>query len=153
MTTVAVYNAGGTQLLHRVDLLHAIRMLNRRVARVLDAEPGRRFGPYPLPKSLELVRWIYTRWVWEATGTLACSRANVLRRDRWSCAYCGRTGNTWDHILPRSRGGRSTWTNTVAACLACNGLKADRTPEEAGMQLQFRPHVPTLAELRPARYR
>ncbi|MGC3955484.1 MAG: HNH endonuclease [Propionicimonas sp.] len=153
MSQVVILNAGGQQVLGEVTVQHAIGMLHRQVARVHEAVPGATIGPYPVPRSVELERWIYTKWVWEATGTLVCSRANVLRRDRWTCAYCGRTGNTWDHIVPRSRGGRSTWTNTVAACLACNGLKADRTPEEAGMQLQFRPHVPTLAELRPAKYR
>lgn len=153
MSQVVILNAGGHQVLGEVTVKHAIGMLHRQVARVHEAVPGRTIGPYPVPRSVELERWIYTRWVWESTGTLVCSRANVLRRDRWTCAYCGRTGTTWDHIVPRAHGGRSTWTNTVAACLACNGEKADRTPAEAGMVLQFRPYVPTLTELRPAKYR
>ena len=74
------------------------------------------------------------------------SRHAVLRRDRYTCAYCGvqaggkqreRTLNqrdfTIDHILPVSRGGQGTWVNTVCACSACNQRKADRTPHEAHM--------------------
>lgn len=153
MTQVVILNAGGQQVLGSVPLRHAIGMLHRQVARIHEAVPGEKFGPYPRPRSVELVRWIYTKWVWEASGTLVCSRANVLRRDKYICAYCGRTGTTWDHILPKCRGGKSSWLNTVAACLGCNGKKDDRTPEEAGMVLQAPPFVPTLAELRPTKYR
>lgn len=154
MTQVAVYNAGGGQLLHTVDLNHAIRMLVRRVARVREAVEDRTFGPFPLPRSLELVRWIYTKWVWEATGTPPVSRDNVLARDNYICGYCGRTGTTWDHIVPKCQGGTSTWLNTVAACESCNGKKkGGRTPEQAGMRLQVTPFVPTMAQLLPKRRR
>jgi 5-methylcytosine-specific restriction endonuclease McrA len=50
-------------------------------------------------------------------------------------------------VVPSSRGGPWTWLNTVAACRACNGRKADRTPVEAGMRLRFQPYVPTRAQL------
>ena len=53
MTDVIVFNAGGQQVLHRVSLKHAISMLYRQVARVREAVPGQRFGPYPRPRSLE----------------------------------------------------------------------------------------------------
>ncbi len=153
MSQVVILNAGGQQVLGKVTLRHAIGMLHRRVARVHEAVPGETFGPYPRPRSVELDRWIYTKWVYEATGHLVCSRTNILRRDRYICAYCGRTGTTFDHILPRSRGGRTTWLNCVAACLECNSRKADRTPQEAGMVLSIRPYVPTMGELTPTRYR
>ena len=52
-----------------------------------------------------------------------------------------------DHVLPRSRGGRNTWLNTVAACGGCNQRKGDRTPAEAGMVLRFDAAVPTWASL------
>jgi 5-methylcytosine-specific restriction endonuclease McrA len=75
----------------------------------------------------------------------APSKQNVLIRDGFTCAYCGRrltmgTG-TKDHILPTSRGGRDVLSNLVAACTDCNGLKADRTPEEAGMTLRLQPRL------------
>jgi 5-methylcytosine-specific restriction endonuclease McrA len=55
--------------------------------------------------------------------------------------------STIDHVLPRSRGGRNTWLNTVAACGGCNHRKGDRTPAEAGLVLRKRPTAPTWASL------
>lgn len=71
------------------------------------------------------------------------SRVDVLRRDGWTCAYCGGHARTVDHLIPESRGGGWTWGNLVAACAACNCLKADRTPNEAGMRLLWDPRVAT----------
>ncbi len=68
--------------------------------------------------------------------TRALSRKNILLRDRNTCQFCSRTFPaselTLDHVLPRSRGGRSSWENLVACCYKCNNSKGDRTPEEAG---------------------
>ena len=74
------------------------------------------------------------------------SRRNVAKRDHHTCQYCG-TQPGWeaitiDHIVPRSRGGVSSWTNCVAACEACNARKADRTPDQAGKKLRRRPARP-----------
>ncbi|MFJ6113128.1 HNH endonuclease [Agrococcus sediminis] len=76
---------------------------------------------------------LYDRMPW--------SRRGVLDRDRRRCAYCEGPGATIDHIHPASRGGESTWLNTITACVACNGAKGDRTPSEAGMPLRFEPRV------------
>lgn len=62
------------------------------------------------------------------------SKNCVRQRDNYTCAYCGKFGNTVDHIFPASRGGQNTWGNLVTACKRCNGFKRDRTPEEAGMK-------------------
>jgi len=74
----------------------------------------------------------------------------LFRRDRHRCAYCGVDFHyfrlTCDHVLPISRGGRSTWMNVVTACRQCNGAKRNRTPDEAGMQLLYAPYVPNKAE-------
>lgn len=74
------------------------------------------------------------------------SRRNVYRRDKYTCQYCGsRTKSeelTIDHVLPRSRGGKSTWTNCVLACFPCNSKKGDKTPLEAGMRLRRNPKKP-----------
>jgi 5-methylcytosine-specific restriction endonuclease McrA len=75
--------------------------------------------------------------------TRALSRKNILLRDRNSCQYCG-TGLpasdlTLDHVMPRSRGGSSTWENLVACCHECNRRKGNRTPTEAGMKLLKEP--------------
>jgi 5-methylcytosine-specific restriction endonuclease McrA len=78
----------------------------------------------------------------------ALSRKNILLRDRNTCQFCGKlfpaSELTLDHVMPRSRGGRSTWENLVACCYTCNNSKGDRTPEEAGFQLQRRPRPFTL---------
>ena len=72
------------------------------------------------------------------------SRKNVLRRDGNRCQYCGsRHSLTVDHVLPKSRGGRDTWENLVAACVRCNNKKGDRTPKEAGMPLRRKPFRPS----------
>ena len=69
------------------------------------------------------------------------TRRGVLERDRRRCAYCGGAGSTIDHIQPASRGGESTWLNTITACVDCNGRKGNRTPTEASMPLRFEPRV------------
>ncbi|HET9517230.1 MAG TPA: HNH endonuclease, partial [Actinoplanes sp.] len=69
----------------------------------------------------------------------------VLARDRRTCAYCGGHATTIDHVLPRSRGGANSWTNTVAACERCNGRKGDRTPAEAGLRMRTEPKAPSWA--------
>jgi 5-methylcytosine-specific restriction endonuclease McrA len=79
---------------------------------------------------------------------LHLNRRNVLARDGHLCQYCGRHFPTHqlsiDHVLPRSRGGATTWENVVCACLACNIKKGGRTPHEARMKLI---HIP----VRPSR--
>jgi 5-methylcytosine-specific restriction endonuclease McrA len=74
------------------------------------------------------------------------SRRNVSRRDHYTCQYCGAQPGaesiTIDHVLPRSQGGASSWTNCAAACTQCNARKGDRTPEQAGMKLRRRPVRP-----------
>jgi len=82
-------------------------------------------------------------------------RVNVFRRDGYRCQYCGAelraSQLTFDHVLPRARGGRTDWENIVTCCRPCNDQKRDRTPDEAGMILRRRPQKPVWlppAELR-----
>jgi 5-methylcytosine-specific restriction endonuclease McrA len=76
------------------------------------------------------------------------SRKNILIRDAYMCQYCGghfaAAGLELEHVMPRARGGLSTWENLVAACRACNARKADRTPAEAGMKLLRLPRAVTI---------
>ena len=78
------------------------------------------------------------------------SNRELFRRDRHVCAYCGGEFSflrlTRDHIVPLSRGGRDLWMNVVTACRQCNGVKRNRTPEEAGVELLYAPYVPNKAE-------
>ena len=76
------------------------------------------------------------------------TRAALMRRDNYKCAYCGRHAETIDHVLPRSRGGQHTWENCVASCQMCNHRKADRLLEELGWTLLNQPVVPRGAHWR-----
>ena len=76
------------------------------------------------------------------------TRAALMRRDNYKCAYCGRAAATIDHVLPRSRGGQHTWENCVASCQMCNHRKADRLLEELGWELLSKPVVPRGAHWR-----
>jgi 5-methylcytosine-specific restriction endonuclease McrA len=77
--------------------------------------------------------------------TRALSRKNILLRDRNTCQYCGTilaaSDLTLDHVIPRSRGGTSTWENLVACCHECNRRKGSHTPHEAKMKLLREPRA------------
>ena len=75
------------------------------------------------------------------------SRQNIYARDRFKCQYCGRRFSseelTYDHVFPKSRGGRTEWENIVTCCVECNRIKGGRTPEEAAMMLIRKPSRPS----------
>ncbi|MFC3880386.1 HNH endonuclease [Algoriphagus namhaensis] len=74
------------------------------------------------------------------------NRNNLFRRDQGVCQYCESTKQlTIDHVIPRSKGGKSNWTNLVTACHRCNVKKGDKLPEEAGMRLKREPFKPSLS--------
>ena len=78
----------------------------------------------------------------------AFTRFNVFLRDRFSCQYCGaREDLTFDHVVPRSRGGMTTWENVVAACSPCNLRKADRMPADAEMWPRTAAFQPSVIDL------
>ena len=82
-------------------------------------------------------------------STPAFTRFNLFLRDRFTCQYCDVPGGelTFDHVIPRAYGGRTTWENVTTACAPCNLKKGGRTPAEAHMQLARRPQQPTTHEL------
>ena len=78
----------------------------------------------------------------------AFTRFNVFLRDGFECTYCGSAEDlTFDHVVPRSKGGRTSWDNIVAACSPCNLRKGGRMPRDVGMHPHIRPHRPTTFEL------
>lgn len=76
------------------------------------------------------------------------TRFNVFLRDRFICQYCGDGDDlTFDHVIPRSRGGTTTWENVLTACSPCNLRKSNRMPEEAGIKPFHPPFRPTVHQL------
>lgn len=159
------------QPIHVTTVLRSLVMLWNDVARAVDPEHFGLFGwedwarlevepgapcirsahaRVRVPEVVALAR--YDRLPGNA---VTFSRRNVARRDHLTCQYCGDQPGwdaiTIDHVIPRSQGGGSSWTNCVAACVPCNAFKADRTPEQAGMPLRRRPERPDWKPLYAAR--
>lgn len=139
MGNVLIINAS-YEPLQSVSVKHAIKMIVREVAVIEEHVEGESFGNFPMPRVLRLVKYVKTAW---RSIKPRFSKNKLLKRDRHTCAYCGKSATTLDHVIPRSRGGKTDWLNTVAACLKCNSKKASRTPEEANMKLRVVPFEPT----------
>ncbi len=94
---------------------------------------------YPLPTVVRVKRYISYRGY-----DIVLSRKNILRRDEFRCQYCGKHDSqlTIDHVIPKRHGGKDTWENLVTACVQCNNVKGDRTPDQAKMPLVKRPKKP-----------
>lgn len=129
--------------LHVCSARRAVTMLLRGRAEKVEEDGYMIRSPSQairLPSVIRLRRYIpISRW-----GEIAFSKKNVFKRDRYTCQYCGGQGKglTIDHVVPRSRGGRTTWENVVAACRRCNAIKGDRTLEESDFQLVRSPERP-----------
>jgi 5-methylcytosine-specific restriction endonuclease McrA len=94
---------------------------------------------YVAPSILRLLYFIHIK-----RQDLPLSRRNVLKRDEYTCQYCGTTKGpmTADHVMPKKLHGKDSWDNLVCACVKCNNRKGDRTPEMAGMKLIRPPRRP-----------
>lgn len=90
---------------------------------------------------------VLTRYSRRPPQEVKFSRRNICVRDDYRCQYCGtvpmRDELTIDHVIPLSRGGKTTWDNVTVACIRCNTRKGNRTPEESGMLLQRAPARPS----------
>jgi len=126
--------------LHFTNARRAITLLLAGKAESVEGSPRVIRSPsraFPLPAVIRLAVYIRKPFL----DRVAFNKKNILRRDGYTCQYCNRRGErlTVDHVLPRSRGGDTTWTNVVAACLRCNLKKGNRLPEETGMRLVREP--------------
>lgn len=94
---------------------------------------------YPRPSIIRLEKMIK-----RPRPTVRLTKREVLRRDGFTCQYCGQSVTilTVDHVVPRHMGGKHTWDNLVAACPPCNHRKGGRTIEQAQMRLLHKPHEP-----------
>jgi 5-methylcytosine-specific restriction endonuclease McrA len=98
-----------------------------------------------LPSVLALKNYI------PQSTTPVFTRFNVFLRDEWTCQYCGGEFKThqltFDHVIPRCKGGTTSWENIVAACQKCNSAKGGQLPKKAGMFPLKTPKQPTVFEL------
>ena len=97
-----------------------------------------------VPAVLRLIKLIRTLYI----NRVPFSKKNVLIRDGFKCAYCGGVKRklTIDHIIPKSRGGKTDFENCVSSCKSCNNKKGNKTPSEANMYLKVKAYQPTIAE-------
>jgi 5-methylcytosine-specific restriction endonuclease McrA len=128
-----------------VSVRRAVALLLAEKAEMVEtAEAVLRSQYMALPQPL-VIRLVYYVKIPRWAGP-PLTRRGVLARDGYTCQYCGAQPGarqlTVDHVLPRSRGGRDTWENVVAACAGCNGRKGSRTPEEAKLTLRRQPRRP-----------
>lgn len=136
----------GYQPINTVPFTRALTYLAKGKVEVLEEYEQPIHPDWVAPAVVRLTHWIRPH-----RKRVKFSRQNVLARDHWTCQYCGKRFSTrdltFDHVIPRSRGGKTSWENIVTACggtpTSCNHVKADRTPEEAGMKLRKKPMRPT----------
>ena len=97
---------------------------------------------FQIPSVIVLFKYIDQKFF-----TLPCTRKNILLRDENRCQYCAKHFReaelTIDHVIPRSKGGKSTWNNVVAACKACNQKKGDLLPDKSPVSLIGLPRKPS----------
>lgn len=147
MKTTVVLNADFTYL-NTVTWKKAMKMLIKEKAEVLK-EAERKIHSvssvmYRVPLVLRLVRLVKVVY----NNKVPWSRRNVFIRDNFTCQYCGTKYSKLEleHVVPVSRGGKTSFENCVASCKRCNNRKGNKTPEEVGMKLLKRPHEPTIME-------
>jgi len=92
-----------------------------------------------LPKVIRLLYYVKIPY----RKKVPLSNRTVLVRDKFKCAYCGQKATTIDHVWPKSLDGAHDWTNVVAACQPCNQKKGNRTLDQLGWTLPFKPDRPT----------
>ncbi|GAB4529948.1 MAG: HNH endonuclease [Anaerolineae bacterium] len=149
VSSVLVLNAT-YEPLSVVSVRRAVVLLLKEKAEIVEAaEAELRSENLTIPTPLVIRLVYYVRIPYRVS--LPLTRRTVLARDHYTCQYCGsqppRKELTVDHILPRSRGGHTTWDNVVTACQRCNGRKGNRTPDEANMKLQSKPVQPRYVAL------
>lgn len=135
------------QVISRVPWQRAITLVVTDLVDVVETHPEKVIRSagglvIPLPTIVRQRRYVHVPQAHRPRSDNA-TRAGIMRRDKFTCGYCGGKASTLDHVFPRSRGGADTWLNLIAACEDCNQAKGDRTPVEWGRQLLWMPYAPT----------
>jgi 5-methylcytosine-specific restriction endonuclease McrA len=129
----------------------AVKLLIKGKAEIVhnsDSSVSLLKGCFVLPSVIRLLSSV--PWKAHIVG-IRFTRKNIIIRDDGICQYCGekvgKNSVTIDHVIPKSRGGTTDFLNCVISCSKCNGIKADRTPVEAGMKLLHKPRQPSFYTL------
>ncbi len=148
MSRVLVLNAS-FEPLSLISVQRAVVLLLREKAEAIENDISRflhaeRFS-LPVPLVIRLVHYVPI----PRRLKVPLTRKTLLSRDEYTCQFCGTTVGplTVDHVMPRSRGGATSWENCVAACLRCNHRKGNKTPEEAAMVLRKKPARPDFTHM------
>jgi 5-methylcytosine-specific restriction endonuclease McrA len=122
----------------------AVLVLKERAEILEQADHALHAETFTLPRPAVIRLTSYVRVPRDAHARRITRRA-VFARDRWTCQYCGSMRHTLtvDHVIPRSKGGRSSWENIVASCAPCNRRKGDRLPTQIDMHPRRKPAVPS----------
>lgn len=138
MSKVLVLNAS-YEPLNITTWRRAIVLLLKGKAEQLEFQQHYIYAEFPIPTVIRLRYYVRVPY-----KEIPLTRRNILERDEHTCQYCDYKGDnlTLDHVIPRSRGGKDTWENLVAACVRCNVNKGNRTPKEAHMLLKAEPRRP-----------
>jgi CRISPR/Cas system Type II protein with McrA/HNH and RuvC-like nuclease domain len=140
MQQVLVLNFDFTPL-NVTTLQRGFTLVNKGKAEIVESDPNpivTAYKEYVRPLIIRLLRYISYRG-----NGIRVNRQRIFKRDDYQCGYCGSQRDlTLDHILPRSRGGKNTWTNLVTCCSKCNLKKGNKTPDEANMKLKKKPYEP-----------
>ncbi len=129
LTICSVQRAFLLVFLEKAEMLNDVK--NRTLRTISDS--------YPFPSVIKINRYVHMPY-----KGVVLSRHNIFRRDGHKCQYCGTTKDlTLDHLIPRSKGGKSSWTNLVTACKKCNAKKGDDPLEKTGMKLKSVPTKPS----------
>jgi 5-methylcytosine-specific restriction endonuclease McrA len=122
----------------------AVLVLKDRAEILEHADRALHAEHFALPRPAVIRLTSYVRIPRDAHARRITRRA-VFARDRWTCQYCGtvRSTLTVDHVIPRSKGGASSWDNIVASCAPCNRRKGDRLPTQIDMHPRQRPRAPS----------
>jgi 5-methylcytosine-specific restriction endonuclease McrA len=129
LTTVALRRAVGLVLADKAEIVH------HESSGMVLRSASMRLG---VPSVIRLLRYVRV----PHRNRVPLTRAALMRRDNYLCAYCGGAADTIDHVVPRSKGGAHVWENCVASCTRCNHRKADRLITELGWTLRADPLAP-----------
>lgn len=139
--------------INQITIKKAVRLITKQKVEVIKSSETKLHEKMYVPKIVRLLHSIshlYSR-------KIPWTKQNVFIRDDYKCQYCGtdvsRKGATIDHVIPKAKGGKNTFINTVCACKTCNNWKGDKNLHDTSMKLSKPPRVPSLLDFLTIKFR